>query len=70
AGAAGATTVIVVGGRLVVPPDYNLDLEQPDQASELRSAFRLSEGDVVVIGTGDTFDRAEDGALAAAFEMI
>ncbi len=70
AGAAGATTVIVVGGKLIVPPDYDLDVEQPDQASELRSAFRLGEGDVVVIGTGPTFDRAEDGALAAAFEMI
>jgi predicted transcriptional regulator len=70
AGAAGATTVIVVGGKLIVPPDYDLDVEQPDQASELRSAFRLSEGDVVVIGTGPTFDSAEDGALAAAFEMI
>jgi len=70
AGAAGATTVIIVGGKLIVPPDYNLDSEQPDQASELRSAFRLNEGDVIVIGTGETYDRAEDGALAAAFEMI
>lgn len=70
AGAAGATTVIVVGGKLIVPPDYDLDAEQPEQASELRRTFNLDEGDVVVIGTGPTFDRAEDGALAAAFEMI
>jgi hypothetical protein len=70
AGAVGATTVIIVGGRLVVPPDYDLDEERPEQASELRGAFTFNEGDVIVIGTGPTYDRAEDGALAAAFEMI
>jgi predicted transcriptional regulator len=70
AGAEGATTVIVSGGRLVVPPDYDLDKERPEFADTLRRLLAVSEGDVIIIGTSKTYDRAEDGALAAAFELI
>ena len=70
AGAEGATTVIVSGDRLVVPPDYDLDKERPDFANTLRRLLAISEGDVIIIGTAKTYDFAEDGALAAAFELI
>lgn len=70
AGAAGATTVIFVNGSLLVPPDFLLDREKPDIASALRKAFDLNEGDALIIGTADTYEDAEDGALAAAFELI
>jgi predicted transcriptional regulator len=70
AGAEGATTVIVSGGHLIVPPDYDLDVERPDFANSLRRLLAVSEGDVIIIGTAKTYDRAEDGALAAAFELI
>ena len=70
AGAEGATTVIVSGGHLIVPPDYDLDVERPDFANSLRRLLAVSEGDVIIIGTAKTYERAEDGALAAAFEMI
>ena len=70
AGAEGATTVIVSGDRLVVPPDYDLDKERPDFANTLRRLLAISEGDVIIIGTAKTYDYAEDGALAAAFELI
>jgi hypothetical protein len=70
AGADGATTVLVVGGKLIVPPDYSLDDEKPEIARALRDSFDLDEGDVVIIGTATDFDRAEDGALAAAFQLI
>jgi hypothetical protein len=70
AGAEGATTVIVSGDRLVVPPDYDLDTERPEFADTLRRLLAVSEGDVIIIGTAKTYDRAEDGALAAAFELI
>jgi hypothetical protein len=36
----------------------------------LRRLFALSEGDAIVIGTAQEYDRAEDGALAAAFELL
>jgi hypothetical protein len=70
AGADGATTVIVVGNKLVVPPDYCLDAERPGISSELRGVFDLSEGDVIIIGTAGDYERAEDGALAAAFVLL
>jgi hypothetical protein len=70
AGAEGATTIIVSGGQLVVPPDYDLDKERPEFAQTLRRLLAVSEGDVIIIGTSKTYDRAEDGALAAAFELI
>jgi hypothetical protein len=70
AGAEGATTVIVSGDRLVVPPDYDLDKERPEFADTLRRLLAVSEGDVIIIGTAKTYERAEDGALAAAFELI
>ncbi len=70
AGADGATTIIVAGGKLVIPPDYFVDSETPDIAYDLRRHFALNEGDVVIIGTAPTYDRAEDGALAAAFELL
>ncbi len=70
AGADGATTIIVAGGKLVIPPDYYVDSETPDIAYDLRRHFALNEGDVIIIGTAPTYDRAEDGALAAAFELV
>lgn len=70
AGADGATTIIVRGDRLVVPVDYDLDKDQPDIAGEIRRLFDLNDGDVVIIGTSSDVQRAEEGALAAAFEII
>jgi hypothetical protein len=70
AGADGATTVLVVGGKLVVPPDYSLDDEKPEIALAIRSRFELEEGDVIIVGTATDYDRAEDGALAAAFDLL
>jgi hypothetical protein len=70
AGADGATTILIQGGELWVPPDFNLDKERPDFAAELRGIFSVREGDVIIIGTGPDYHHAEDGALAAAFELI
>jgi hypothetical protein len=69
-GADGATTIVVQGGELWVPPDFNLDKERPDFTAELRGIFSVKEGDVIIIGTGSDYHHAEDGALAAAFEII
>jgi len=70
AGSDGATTVVLVGGKLVVPPDYFLDEEKPIISGKLRSVFAPAEGDVIIIGSAESFERAEDGALAAAFELL
>ncbi len=70
AGAEGATTVVVLGDKLMVPPDYCLDLERPKISKELRDALDPAEGDVIIIGTATDYESAEDGALAAAFVLL
>lgn len=70
AGAEGATTIIVKGDRLTVPVDYDLDTNGPEIAGAIRRLFDLSDGDVVIIGTSVDLQRAEEGALAAAFELL
>ncbi len=70
AGAEGATTLVVRDGKLIVPPDYVLDDHDPEVASRLRSAFNIREGDAIIVGTASTVAKAEDGALAAAFDLL
>ena len=70
AGAEGATTIVVRNGAMMIPPDYNVDHNMPDFANELRGIFELRENDVIIIGTGLEYHQAEDGALAAAFELL
>jgi len=70
AGAEGATTLVVRDGRLIVPPDYIIDEHDPGLASKLRETFNVREGDAIIIGTASTVAKAEDGALAAAFDLL
>ncbi len=70
AGAEGATTLVVRDGKLIVPPDYVIDEQDPALAKLLRSTFNVREGDAIIIGTASTVSKAEDGALAAAFDLL
>jgi len=70
AGAEGATTIVVKGGKLLVPPDYFLDKERPEIARGLRKLLAPNDGDIVIVGAAQEYDRAEDGALAAAFALL
>ena len=70
AGADGATTIVVKGGRLIVPTDYDLDRENPDLASSIRDLFELKDGDVIIVGSATSRKIAEEGALAAALELL
>jgi hypothetical protein len=70
AGADGATTLVVQGGKLMVPPDYIIDDHDPVLARRLHSTFNLRDGDAIIIGTAPTVTKAENGALAAAFDLL
>ncbi|NLI73950.1 MAG: DUF4443 domain-containing protein [Euryarchaeota archaeon] len=70
AGADGATTVIVKGNCLTIPVDFDLDENRPEMADALRRLFDLEDGDVIIIGTSTTLQHAEEGAMAAAFNLI
>lgn len=70
AGAEGATTIVIKGGKMIVPPDYYLDKEKPEIARGLRKLLSPNDGDIVIVGAAEEFERAEDGALAAAFALL
>ncbi len=70
AGAQGAITIVVQEGRLLVPPDFVLDENHPRITKRLREGFDLSEGDVIIVGTAPNYVKAENGALAAAFDIL
>jgi hypothetical protein len=70
AGAAGATTLVFRGGRMLMPPETDMDTGYPQLARQVRAAFELREGDVIVIGSAGDLRAAEDGALAAAVDLL
>jgi hypothetical protein len=70
AGAAGATTLVFRRGRLLMPPETDMDKSYPQLSRQVRAAFPLNEEDVIVIGSAPDLRAAEDGAFAAAVELI
>jgi len=69
-GAKGATTIIYKDKRLVIPLELDIRIKFPIIEKSLRELFDLNDKDVVIIGTADSREKAEDGALAAAFALI
>lgn len=70
AGASGASTLIYVNGRLIMPPDIDISLLAPNLSDEILSELNPEEGDVIVIGSGADPKSAKRGALAAALTLI
>ena len=70
AGADGSITLAVKNGRLVIPPDNRdaADLS-PKENTRLRSVFRLSDNDLIIIGFAKDHRRAMAGALAAVLSL-
>jgi len=71
AGAKGATTLVFKDRKLIVP-NISLDVRHdfPIAHRQLMMLLRLRENDAVVIGSADTWSKAEYGALAAAWTLI
>ncbi|MDR0198405.1 MAG: hypothetical protein LBI08_01505 [Methanomassiliicoccaceae archaeon] len=70
AGAAGCTTIVFRGGKLMMPPDWDLDKERPAIAERIRRHVGLGADDVIIIGGADDMHAAVNAALAAAFELF
>ncbi|MCQ2078654.1 MAG: DUF2111 domain-containing protein [archaeon] len=67
-GATGATTLIYSNGTIMFPGnDYPLD-SKSDKA--IKSTFKLSEGDVIIIGTAESLAAAEEGAVTAGLKLL
>ena len=70
-GAKGATTLVFRNKKLVLPTiSENVVRDYPLTHRQIIKLLKLEENDVVVIGSGDTWERAEYGALAAAWTLI
>ena len=68
AGAIGATTLVCSEDRIIFPgSDYPVT---DDIDSILRKTFKVKDDDVIVIGTANTYENAEVGAVTAALNIM
>jgi predicted transcriptional regulator len=71
AGAKGATTLIMQKGKLTMPSfDANIKEDAPELYDKIINSLKPKKGDVIVIGSADTCDKAEYGAIAAAWTLL
>jgi len=71
AGAKGAITLFFKGDKLVLPTiSEDVAKDFPRAFNQITQQLPPEEGDVIVIGSADTWDKAEYGALAAAWSLI
>ena len=69
-GADGCTTILIRDGKLMVPPDWNMDKEDPVKAAEIREKTGMTPADVLIIGGADSQCRAVEAAVLAALELF
>ncbi|MFP3985076.1 MAG: DUF4443 domain-containing protein [Candidatus Bathyarchaeia archaeon] len=70
-GAEGATTLVFRDGKLAVPPEQRDVAEDfPRIYEELVNVLKPRENDVIIIGSADSPDKAEYGALAAMLTLL
>ncbi len=70
-GGKGATTIVYRNNELVIPPTWERVRDRdPETYKELISLFKLEEGDVIVIGTGDSRKNAEISAIAGSLTLL
>ena len=70
-GAMGATTLVFVGEKLIVPSiSQDVARDFPTAYRQIVRRMSLEEKDVVVIGSAQTWSKAEYGAIAAAWTLV
>ena len=69
-GGDGCTTIVCRKGRLILPPEWDVDANTPELASRIRS-YGISDGDIVLIGGSNTNrTMAAAAANSAALELL
>lgn len=69
-GGDGCTTIVCRNGRLILPPEWDVDANTPEMASKIRS-YGISDGDIVLIGGSNTNrTMAAAAANSAALELL
>ena len=69
-GADGCTTLVIRDGKLMVPPDWNMDEEDPEMAYRIRKESGMTQSDALIIGGADTKAAAIEAALSAALQLF
>lgn len=70
-GAKGATTMVFKNGKLRFPSEgRDVAKDFPKIYRNLIDSLEPQENDVIVIGSADTLEKAEYGALAAAWSLL
>jgi len=70
-GAKGATTLVFKKQTLIQPGiSENVARDFPEIFNQITKQLELEDNDVVVIGSADTWEKAEYGALAAGWTLI
>ena len=70
AGAEGCTTIVIRDGKLMIPPDWNMDEKTPELAYKIRKDSGITPDDAIIVGSGASKIVAIEAALNAAFELI
>ena len=70
AGAEGCTTLVIREGKLMIPPDWNMDEQTPELAYKIRKDSGITPDDAIIVGSGSSKIVAIEAALNAAFELI
>ncbi len=70
AGAEGCTTIVIRDGKLMIPPDWNMDEQTPELAYKIRKDTGMTSDDVIIVGGGSSKIAAVEAALNAAFELV
>lgn len=69
-GAIGCTTLVIRDGALMIPPDWNLDENDPELAQMIRRETNMTEADALIIGGSESKTRAIEAAITAALELV
>jgi len=68
AGATGATTLVCMDDKLMFPgSEYPVS---KDIENAVRKIFKIKNDDVIIIGTSDSYEKAEVGAVTAAIGVL
>lgn len=70
AGAEGCTTIVIRDGKLMIPPDWNMDEQTPELAYKIRKDTGITADDVIIVGGGSSKIAAVEAILNAAFELV
>ncbi len=70
-GASGATTLILMEGKLQIPGvSQDAEIDFPEEVRSLVEELKPKEGDAIILGTAERWREAELGAIAGALSLL